>query len=103
MPDSKAVAQPAAKPAQSEPNDDEKPAAGRAQFSDLSDALQAGHKARTTVPGRPDVDARLDNRRPEDLESRTYGPDDEKPQHVDGPDVAGQVKHTRSVLGKKKS
>jgi len=65
----------------------------------LREALQASHEARTTVPGFPGVDARLDNRtgaaRPP-LESWPA-----KPQQVDGPDLAHQAEHTRRVLAER--
>jgi hypothetical protein len=97
MPDSKPTEQSAApKPAppKNEPT-------ARDGGDSIADATKAAHSARTIVPGREGVDARLDNRTPEALEQRTFGPDDAKPQQVDGPDVAGQIEHTRSVLAKR--
>lgn len=65
----------------------------------LSDEIKASHHARITVPGRDGVDARLDNRSVEELETPVYDGVN-KPQHVNGPDVAGQVEFTRKVLAK---
>lgn len=99
MPESK----PAEQSAATKPT--EKPQARQDQTDPgkgLGDEIAAAHKSRTTVPGRPDVDARLDNRSTEALTERTFGPDDAKPQHVSGPDVAGQAEHTRSILAKQK-
>lgn len=83
--------------------DESKPVvqAGTDTGKGLADELKAHHAARTTVPGRDGVDARLDNRTPDAFEQRTFGPDDPKPQHVDGPDLAGQVEHTRDVLAER--
>jgi hypothetical protein len=102
MPDSKPAeqsaaskpAQPEAKPAEAKPQarqGDNDPGKG------TGDAVKAQHVARTTVPGRDGVDARLDNRSNSELDPPPYDGVN-KPQHVDGPDVAGQVEHTRSVL-----
>lgn len=62
----------------------------------LREALQASHEARTTVPGRPGVDARLDNRTGAAAPRLEEWP--AKPQQVDGPDLAGQAEHTRATL-----
>ena len=62
----------------------------------LKDAVQAQHKARTEVPGRPGVDARLDNR-----SGRAAPPVEQwpaKPQQIDGPDLPGQAEFTRKFL-----
>lgn len=69
---------------------------GQEQGEGLGEALRAQHEARVTVPGRPDVDARLDNR-----QGRFRPPLEQwpaKPQQVDGPDLAHQVEHTRRTL-----
>jgi hypothetical protein len=63
----------------------------------LREALQASHEARTTVPGRPGVDARLDNRTGAAAPRLEEWP--AKPQQIDGPDLAGQAEHTRATLG----
>lgn len=90
---------PAGQPAEQPQAEQPRQAAGRASENPgegLIGELQARHEARTTVPGAPGVDARLDNRagaaRPplEDWPA--------KPQQVDGPDVAHQVEHTRATL-----
>lgn len=100
MPDSKPAEQSAApKPAQSEPKPqarqgDNDPGKG------LGDELKSAHAARTSVPGRDGVDARLDNRSKSELEPPPYDGVN-KPQHVDGPDVAGQIEHTRNVLAER--
>ncbi|MGX4657099.1 hypothetical protein ACWCHM_26120 [Micromonospora sp. SCSIO 07396] len=62
----------------------------------LAAELQADHERRVTVPGAPNVDARLDNRTGDDRPPVESWP--AKPQQVDGPDVMGQVEHTRRVL-----
>lgn len=62
----------------------------------LRAAVQAQHKGRTEVPGRPGVDGRLDNR-----QGRFAPPVEEwpaKPQQIDGPDLAHQAEHTRRTL-----
>src|SRR5690349_398883 len=98
-----AVARPAGQPAQgqSQPAQASQPRQGNSGQSSepgegLRDALQAAHEARTTVPGAPGVDARLDNRtgvaRPK-LEDWPA-----KPQQVDGPDLAHQAEHTAATL-----
>lgn len=58
--------------------------------------VQAGHEARTTVPGYDGVDARLDNRTGAERPPLEQWP--AKPQQIDGPDVAHQVEHTRATL-----
>lgn len=103
MADTKPAASTPAPKSTPEPKPAEKPAEAKADpGKGLADELAAHHKARTTVPGREGVDARLDNRPPEAFEPVTFGPDDAKPQHVDGPDVVGQVEHTRKVLAARK-
>lgn len=62
----------------------------------LREALQASHEARTTVPGAPGVDARLDNRTGAARPRREEWP--AKPQQIDGPDLAHQAEHTRATL-----
>lgn len=62
----------------------------------VSDDLQAAHERRTTVPGSPGVDARLDNRTGSDRPPLETFP--AKPQQIDGPDVAHQAEHTRATL-----
>lgn len=62
----------------------------------LRDALQATHEARTTVPGRPGVDARLDNRTGAAAPPVESWP--AKPQQIDGPDLAHQAEHTAATL-----
>ena len=62
----------------------------------LREALQAAHEARTTVPGRPGVDARLDNRTGVAAPRVESWP--AKPQQVDGPDLAHQAEHTAATL-----
>jgi hypothetical protein len=94
-----ASSSPAAKPTQSAA-----PAAGKPQerkgganpTGGVAAELEASFKNRTEVPGHPGIDARLDNR-----QGRFRPPLDEwpaKPQQVDGPDVAGQLEHTRKTL-----
>jgi hypothetical protein len=62
----------------------------------LKGAVEAGYKARVSVPGHDNVDARLDNRagaaRPpvEDWPA--------KPQQIDGPDLMHQTEHTAATL-----
>jgi hypothetical protein len=63
----------------------------------LGAAVQAQYDTRTTVPGRPDVDARLDNRQGPFRPPLEEWP--AKPQQIDGPDVVHQVEHTRATLG----
>lgn len=58
--------------------------------------MKSGHEARTTVAGAPGVDARLDNRSGKDRPPMETFP--AKPQQIDGPDVMGQVEHTRRTL-----
>lgn len=69
----------------------------------MADQMKAHHKARTEVPSRPDVDARLDSRSADQLEPPvgSTDPDAAKPQHVDGPDVAGQAEWTAKTLREK--
>lgn len=62
----------------------------------VGDELAAAHEARVTVPGAPNVDARLDNRTGADRPKLETFP--AKPQQIDGPDVMHQVEHTRKVL-----
>lgn len=62
----------------------------------LRDALQAAHAARTTVQGRPGVDARLDNRTGAAAPRLEEWP--AKPQQIDGPDLAHQAEHTAATL-----
>jgi hypothetical protein len=62
----------------------------------LREALQASHAARTTVPGAPGVDARLDNRTGAARPPLEQWP--AKPQQVDGPDLAHQAEHTAATL-----
>jgi hypothetical protein len=101
-PGEQATAQP--KPAQSQPSpqprqgnsgQDSEPGEG------LADALEASFKARTEVPGHEGVDARLDNR------AGAFRPRLEewpaKPQQVDGPDLAGQIEHTKRALQERES
>jgi hypothetical protein len=89
-------------PAQSQPKQQpEQPRQGNSGQSQdpgegLREALQASHKARTEVPGRPGVDARLDNRTGAAAPRLESWP--AKPQQVDGPDVAHQNEHTAAVL-----
>lgn len=65
-------------------------------FGGVADELRESHERRTTVPGADNVDARLDNRRGADRPPLEEWP--AKPQQVDGPDVMGQVEHTRRTL-----
>lgn len=58
--------------------------------------LQASHESRTTVPGAPNIDARLDNRSGADRPKLETFP--AKPQHLSGPDVMHQVEHTQRTL-----
>lgn len=60
----------------------------------VADQLREAHEARTTVPGAPGVDARLDNRRGNDRP--VVG--EVKPQQIDGPDITEQVEWTRKAL-----
>lgn len=62
----------------------------------VAEQLRADHDRRTTVPGAPNVDARLDNRTGDDRPKLEQWP--AKPQQIDGPDVMSQVEHTRRVL-----
>lgn len=62
----------------------------------LADQLNESYAARVTVPGAPNVDARLDNRTGADRPSLETFP--AKPQQVDGPDVAHQREFTRAFL-----
>lgn len=62
----------------------------------LADQLNESYAARVTVPGAPNVDARLDNRTGTDRPSLETFP--AKPQQVDGPDVAHQREFTRAFL-----
>jgi hypothetical protein len=89
---------PAAQPA-SQPEQPRQGNSGQSQDpgEGLREALQASHEARTTVPGRPGVDARLDNRTGAAAPRLEEWP--AKPQQVDGPDLAGQAEHTRATLG----
>ena len=64
--------------------------------SGVREQLRAAHEARTTVPGAPGVDARLDNRSGADRPPLETWP--AKPQQIDGPDVMAQAEHTRRVL-----
>lgn len=69
--------------------------------SGLRAEMEAAHKARTEVPGRPGVDARLDNR------SGVNAPPVEewpaKPQQIDGPDLEHQAEFTRAFLAERES
>ena len=62
----------------------------------MAAALQEQHQARTVVPGHPDVDARLDNRQGSFRPRLEEWP--AKPQQIDGPDLKGQIEHTRRTL-----
>ena len=62
----------------------------------LGDELRETHEARVSVPGAPNVDARLDNRRGADRPKLEEWP--AKPQQIDGPDVIHQAEFTRKVL-----
>jgi hypothetical protein len=62
----------------------------------VAEQLRTDHDRRITVPGAPNVDARLDNRTGDDRPPVESWP--AKPQQVDGPDVMGQVEHTRRAL-----
>lgn len=99
----KPVAQQSTPPKQVEqPKPSESPRGGNSGQSEdptkgLTDAVQAQYEARTTVPGRPDIDARLDNRQGSFRPPLEEWP--AKPQQIDGPDVAHQVEHTRATLG----
>jgi hypothetical protein len=62
----------------------------------VGDELQARHEQRVTVPGYPNVDARLDNR--SGVERPPLEEFPAKPQQIDGPDVMGQIAHTRETL-----
>jgi hypothetical protein len=86
---------PAPLPRQGNSGQDQEPGDG------LGAALEASHKARTEVPGHEGVDARLDNRG-----GAARPPVEEwpaKPQQIDGPDLAGQLEHTRRVLQERES
>ena len=87
--------EPAAQPRQGNSGQRQEPGDG------LRDAVQAAHRARTTVPGFDGVDARLDNRTGADRPPLEEWP--AKPQQIDGPDVAGQLEHTRRVLSERES
>src|SRR5690606_7655634 len=65
----------------------------------VAQELRESHERRTSVPGVSDVDARLDNRTGADRPPLESWP--AKPQQVDGPDVAGQVAHTRKSLAER--
>jgi hypothetical protein len=62
----------------------------------VKEELRASHERRTTVPGAPNIDARLDNRSGANRPKLETFP--AKPQHIDGPDVMHQVEHTRRTL-----
>lgn len=62
----------------------------------VAEEMAASHERRTTVPGAPNVDARLDNRTGDQRPPVESWP--AKPQQIDGPDVMGQVEHTRRAL-----
>lgn len=82
--------QPASQPRRASSGPSQDPGEG------LREALQASHEARTTVPGAPGVDARLDNRTGAARPRLEEWP--AKPQQVDGPDLAHQAEHTAAVL-----
>lgn len=81
---------PASQPREGNSGQKQDPGAG------VADAVTAQHEARTTVPGYPEIDARLDNRSGADRPPLEQWP--AKPQQIDGPDVAHQVEHTRATL-----
>lgn len=87
--------QPASPQRQANSGQNEEPGEG------LKEALQASHESRTKVPGFDGVDARLDNRSGAERPPLEEWP--AKPQQVDGPDVAGQLEHTRRVLAERES
>jgi hypothetical protein len=96
-----APSQPAEPQAKSQPAQASQPRQGNSGQAQepgegLREALQAAHEARTTVPGAPGVDARLDNRTGAARPPLEEWP--AKPQQVDGPDVAGQAEHTAATL-----
>lgn len=70
--------------------------ADAAPGSGVGEQIRRDHEARVTVPGAGNVDARLDNRRGADRPPLEEWP--AKPQQIDGPDVMGQVEHTRRTL-----
>lgn len=87
---------PQPKPAAAQPAGQDNSGRSSEPGEGLADALQAQFKARTEVPGHPGIDARLDNR-----QGRFRPPVERwpaKPQQVDGPDLAGQLDHTRQTL-----
>lgn len=67
----------------------------------LTDQLNESYAARVSVPGAPNVDARLDNRQGTDRPPLESFP--AIPQHVDGPDAAHQREFTRAFLAKRES
>lgn len=69
---------------------------GMQNVTGIAQDMKSGHEARVTVPGAPGVDARLDNRSGKDRPPLEAFP--AKPQQIDGPDVMGQVEHTRRTL-----
>jgi hypothetical protein len=83
-------AAPASQPRQGNSGQSQDPGEG------LRQALQDAHTARTTVPGAPGVDARLDNRTGAARPRLEEWP--AKPQQVDGPDLAHQAEHTAATL-----
>ncbi|MGN9802060.1 hypothetical protein [Micromonospora sp. L32] len=62
----------------------------------VAEQMRTEHERRITVPGAPNVDARLDNRTGDQRPPVESWP--AKPQQVDGPDVMHQTEHTRRVL-----
>lgn len=66
----------------------------------LADEVREAHNARTTVPGAPGVDARLDNRQGDQRPQHT---DEVKPQQIDGPDITQQTEWTRKFLAERKT
>lgn len=62
--------------------------------------MAALHASRTVVEGR-DVDARLDSRSLDEMSKPKLPEGVDKPQHVSGPDLAGQRKYTADFLAAK--
>jgi hypothetical protein len=81
---------PAPQPRQGNSGQDSEPGEG------LRAAMEAAYKARTEVPGRPGVDARLDNRSGVNAPPLEEWP--AKPQQIDGPDLEHQAEFTRKFL-----
>lgn len=104
MPDSKPAEQSAAPKTetkqtdtkQADPKTEARPSRQGDPASGVGDQARESFKARTAVPGFEGIDARLDNRAGRFRPALEQWP--AKPQQVDGPDVAGQVEHTRATL-----